>query len=161
MKKFSRSSVILFLCLIGGGLASLPALGEKNAVAVFDLENMTPHEPATANMGELLSGQVIDVLKEAKHIVVERERLLLALEELKLGSGALADPSTRLQVGKIVGARCMVFGTYMLISGIMRLDLRLVDVETGGVLSACERSTSNPDPTEWMRLAREAAKTLF
>jgi len=120
MKKFSRSSVILFLCLIGGGWRVSRRWGE-NAVAVFDLENMTPHEPATANMGELLFGQVIDVLKEAKHIVVERERLILALEELKLGSGALADPSTRLQVGKIVGARCMVFGTYMLISGIMRL----------------------------------------
>ena len=161
MRRFSHSSTLLYLCLISCGLVSLPALAEKNAVAVFDLENMTPHEPATANMGELLSGQVIDVLKEAKHIVVERERLILALEELKLGSGALADPSTRLQVGKIVGARHMVFGTYLIIGGVMRLDLRLVDVETGGILSACERSTSNPDPAEWMRLTREVAKTLF
>ena len=93
--------------------------------------------------------------------MVERERLILALEELKLGSSALADPSTRLQIGRIVGARYMVFGTYMIISGLMRLDLRLVDVETGGILKACERSTVNSDPVEWMRLVREAAKALF
>lgn len=161
MRKFTHSSVWLYICLIGCALAGLPVVAEKSAVAVFDLENMTPHEPATANLGELLSGQVIDALREAKHTVVERERLILALEELKLASGALADPSTRLQIGKLVGARFMVFGSYLVIGGLMRLDLRLVDVETGGIQSACERSTSNLDPAEWMRLAREAGKSLF
>ncbi|RPJ73124.1 MAG: hypothetical protein EHM15_07575 [Desulfobacteraceae bacterium] len=152
---------VLLICLIIGPAAARPAPTEGPAVAVFDLENLSPDHPSAAGMGELLAGQVVDSLKESHRRVVERQQLVLALEELKIGSGDLTDPSTRLRIGKMVGANHMIFGSFMLLSGVVRLDLRLVDVETGRVLNACDRSTQNPDPAEWMRLAREAAKTLY
>jgi hypothetical protein len=49
----------------------------------------------------------------------------------------------------------MVFG------GTMRLDLRLVETETGAILKAVEKTTESMDPLDWMREAREAAQRLF
>ncbi len=154
-------AAVLALCLIGWPAAGLPSPAESAAVAVFDFEELGPGHPAAAGMGELLAGQVVDALKESRRTVVERQQLLLALEELKLGSSDLADPATRLRIGRVVGANQMIFGSFMALGGVIRLDLRLVDVETGRVLKASERSTRDSDPAEWMRLAREAAKALY
>jgi hypothetical protein len=140
------------------GFAIPPGTG---AVAVWDVENLTPEVPATAGMEEVLSIQVIEALKESIHSVVERERLTLALQELKLGSSVLVDEAARLRIGKIVGARYMVFGAFMIFGEIMRLDLRLVETETGTILKAVERATESRDPLDWMREAREAAQKLF
>jgi curli biogenesis system outer membrane secretion channel CsgG len=93
--------------------------------------------------------------------VVERERLLLALQELNLATTSLTDESTRLQIGRIVGAQLMIFGGYQVIVDKMRLDLRLVEVESGSILKAAEKTTSATDVSEWLRAAREAALELF
>jgi hypothetical protein len=131
------------------------------AVAVWDVENLMPEVPANSDMVELLSIQVIEALKESDHTVVERERLALALQELKLGSSVLVDEATRLRIGKIVGAKYLVFGAFMVFRGTMRLDLRLVETETGAILKAVEKTTESMDPLDWMREAREAAQRLF
>jgi TolB-like protein len=131
------------------------------AVAVWDVENLMPEVPANSDMVELLSIQVIEALKESNHTVVERERLALALQELKLGSSVLVDEATRLRIGKIVGAKYLVFGAFMVFGGTMRLDLRLVETETGAILKAVEKTTESMDPLDWMREAREAAQRLF
>jgi len=131
------------------------------AVAVWDVENLMPEVPANSDMVELLSIQVIEALKESNHTVVERERLALALQELKLGSSVLVDEATRLRIGKIVGAKYLVFGVFMVFGGTMRLDLRLVETETGAILKAVEKTTESMDPLDWMREAREAAQRLF
>jgi TolB-like protein len=131
------------------------------AVAVWDVENLMPEVPANSDMVELLSIQVIEALKESNHTVVERERLALALQELKLGSSVLVDEATRLRIGKIVGAKYLVFGAVIVFDGTMRLDLRLVETETGAILKAVEKTTESMDPLDWMREAREAAQRLF
>jgi len=93
--------------------------------------------------------------------VVERKRLVLALEELRLGTTSLVDEATRLRLGKIVGARWMIFGGYMVVAGKMRLDLRLVEVETGKVRKAAQKTTASSDFTEWMATTRSAAEELL
>ena len=65
--------------------------------------------------------------------------MLLVLEELNLGTSGLISESTRLEIGRIIGARSMVFGSYIVINNIMRMDLRKVEVETGLVLKAISK----------------------
>jgi len=113
-------------------------------------------------LGEILSGQIIETLKKkGNYLVVERRRLLLALEELRLGTTALADESTRLRLGRLVGARWMIFGGYLTVGGEMRLDLRLVEVETGKVRRAVEKTTSSRDVNDWMAAVRKATEELL
>jgi hypothetical protein len=82
------------------------------------------------------------------------------LEELHLGSSALADEQTRLKLGKLVGARLMVFGGYQVFGGQMRIDLRLVEVETGKVLKAVHKIAPSGDMSGWLDAAGMAGGEL-
>ncbi|MEW6600782.1 MAG: FlgO family outer membrane protein [Nitrospirota bacterium] len=132
------------------------------AVAVWDFDNLTPSANAAEDLGEVLSSQVTAALqKKGDHPVVERQRLVLAMEELRLGSSSLADEATRLRLGRISGARLMVFGGYQIIGSRMRLDLRLVDVESGKIIKAVQKVSPASDLQEWLNSARSAAEELF
>lgn len=163
--KFSRSLKAIFgvfsLFLIS--CATEPAYREQGmGVAVWDLEDLSPMEHLGPDMGEILSIQVIEtVKKKGIYDVVERERLLIALEELRLGTESFVDESTRMRLGQVVGVRLMIFGAYQVIEDKMRLDLRLVEVETGRILRTAHRVTSATQPESWLEAAEEAAGELL
>ncbi|HEX9106705.1 MAG TPA: CsgG/HfaB family protein [Longimicrobiales bacterium] len=66
--------------------------------------------------------------------VVDRSVLKGILEEQNLATAGRVDAATAARVGKLVGARYVVTGAFMDISGRFRLDGRVVDVETSEVL---------------------------
>jgi TolB-like protein len=70
--------------------------------------------------------------------VVERSTIRELIEEQNLAATGRVDARTAAQVGKIVGARYVVTGVFMDISGDFRMDGRVVDVETSEVLRAQE-----------------------
>ena len=133
---------------------------QAKGLAVWDMEDMSPGS-SRIDIGELLSARVVEVLKNrGDYTVVERTRILRVLEELRIGSSSLADEETRLKVGKLVGARFMVFGGYQIIGKKMRLDIRLVEVETGKVLKAVQKTTASSDISGWLDAAGKAAAEL-
>ncbi len=71
------------------------------------------------------------------------------------------DEATRLKIGRIMGARFMVFGGYFVHGEMMRLDLRLVEVETGRIVKASQKTTSASDLNKWLGIAQEAAQDLM
>jgi len=152
------SGVVLLI-----GCASRPSVGERgNSIAVWDLDDLSLPKGARPHLGEILSSQIIEVLKgRGDYVVVERQRLLLVLEELRLGTTELIDETTRLKLGKMLGARRMVFGGYQIIGGQMRLDLRVVEVETGKVTKAIHKITPAADLSGWMEGAKKAAEELL
>ena len=153
---------ILLLTFFSGCTSAACLDQQTSAVAVWDLENLNPDEAIGTDMGELLAAKVIETLNESSTFqVVERERLILALEELTRGSAFMVDESTRLKIGRIVGARFMVFGGYFVLGGMIRLDLRLVEVETGRVVKAAQKTTSAGDLSGWLKAARQAAEELI
>ena len=156
-------NIFFVFILMLASCASGPVSDRKEvAVAVWDIDNLTPSASDQPDLGELLSAEIIRTVQEkGGYTVVERQRLLLALEELHLGSASLADEGTRLRLGRISGARLMVFGGYQVIGGRMRLDLRLVDVETGRVKKAVHRTAAAEDLPAWLTIARDAAGELF
>jgi curli biogenesis system outer membrane secretion channel CsgG len=126
---------------------------------VWDLEDLSP-SVEQAGLGEILAGPVIEALQGRGYRVVERQRLLALLEELHLGSTALVDESTRLRLGRICGARWMVFGGFQTIGGQVRMDLRLVEVETGKVLKAAQRTVPSGSLPQELEAAGAAARDL-
>ncbi len=66
--------------------------------------------------------------------LVERGRLRDLLEEQELGASGRADANTAAQVGRLVGARYMILGSFIDFYGDFRLDARVVDVETGEII---------------------------
>ncbi|MGC9323815.1 MAG: CsgG/HfaB family protein [Desulfomonilia bacterium] len=150
------------LIMLYSGCATVQEHPAAQTVAVWDLEDLSINPGAYPDMGQMLSSQVMETIRQGgSHEVVERQRLLLILEELNLGSSELADETTRLRIGKLAGAGKMVFGGYQVIGQSMRIDLRLVDVSTGRIIKASEKTTSSTDLRGWMNAAQQAARDLL
>lgn len=151
---FLSLSIILVSC------ASSPDIKERGiTIAVWDLDDLSPGKTSRVNMGEVLSSRIIETLnKKEGYRVIERQRLLLALEELRLGTTSMVDENTRLKLGKIVAARFMVFGGFQVVGNQMRLDLRLVEVETGKIKKAVQKIASSANLQEWIDAAGRAAE---
>lgn len=138
------------------------AYGEGTVVAVWDLEDMsvTVH-PTLGEMQEFFSARISETLSATGGFeLVERQKLILALEELSLGSSALASESSRLEIGRVLGAQLMVFGGYQLIGKQFRVDLRMVEVASGVVLKAAESTVVSADMEGWLGAAEKAAVQL-
>jgi len=155
----------LFLALALTACASTPQAvvsESRPVVAVWDLEDVGPLTKASPVLGELLSSEVLETIKQkGTYTVVERERLRLVLDELKLGTTSLVDESTRLRLGKLVGATLMVFGGYQTIGDTVRLDLRLVEVESGRTLKAVFKTAPAANVPELLKATRAATAAIM
>ena len=160
-KKRGALLLILYLALISCTSTSL-FIDRGATIAVWDLDDLSPASAAQTSLGDLLSNQVIETLiARGDYAIIEREQLLLALNELQLGTTDLVDERSRLRLGKLLGARAMVFGAYQIIGDMMRLDLRLVEVETGKVIKAIQKMAPKKYIPDWLKAAREAAQELL
>jgi curli biogenesis system outer membrane secretion channel CsgG len=156
---------LLFLAavLLVAGCASAPETpSEPVSVAVWDLENLSYEPGAYPDMGQVLAGRIIETIRQkGEYQVVERQRIMAILQELNLGSSALADENTRLRIGRLSGARRMIFGGYQTAGDAMRIDLRLVEVETGKIIKTSEKTAAAGDLAGWLDSASLAAAELF
>jgi TolB-like protein len=66
--------------------------------------------------------------------VVERQEIQRLVDEQNLGAQGRVDPQTAAKLGKLVGARYMVMGTFVDFYGDFRVDVRLINTETGEVV---------------------------
>ncbi|MGH7856361.1 MAG: tetratricopeptide repeat protein [Candidatus Binatia bacterium] len=76
--------------------------------------------------------------------VVEREIIDKLLAELKLGSSELADPATRLKLGRVLAASVIGTGGWYPRQGGSELQLRLVDTETTDIRKTLSEPLANP-----------------
>lgn len=160
--RFPGALFMMALAGIIAGCATVPQEQGPRTVAVWDMENLSMDSSARPDLGQVLSGEIIQVFNQSEDVqVVERERLVSVMEELRLGSSELADESARLKVGRMLGAAEMVFGAYMVVGNVMRLDLRLVDVQTSRVIQTSKRTANSADLGGWLKAARDAAGELL
>jgi len=156
--KFLIPAIVL---LMAAGCATVPDEYPRT-IAVWDLENLSLDSGGRPDLGEMLSAEINQTVGQTGNVlVVERQKLLMILEELRLGSSSLAEESTRLKVGRMLGAREMIFGDYMVIGPTMRIDLRRVDVETGRVLKTAKQTADAGDLNGWLKAARDAASGIY
>lgn len=133
-----------------------------NTIAVWKIENSSPLSTVGVDFGELFSDKIIDVINnKGRYRAVERERLLLVLEELNLSATPIVDETTQLKIGRMIGAQLFVFGAYQVISGAIRIDLRLVNVGTGQVLNSVSKVSNSGSVELWLEMVRHAASELL
>ncbi len=133
---------------------------DKRTIAVLDFDNNSivqkqQLEPLRTGLADMLSTEIsqIEAFK-----VVERKKLKDLLSEISLGQSGVLDPSTAQQVGKLLGAQTMLLGGFVnMFGGKMRIDVRIVEVETGVTLKAVEE-TGNVD--NLFEMVKELAKDI-
>jgi len=123
------------------------ATKDENAitVAITYFDN-TGGEASMEKLKKGLADMLISDLSNVRMLkIVERDKLESILKEQKLSNTKEFDPATAAKIGKLLGAKKIVVGSYFEMFGSLRMDARFIDVETGTVLKAegVEGETSN------------------
>lgn len=84
-----------------------------------------------------LADMLISDLSKVKMLnVIERARLEEILKEQKLNNSKEFDPATASKVGKLLGVQYILTGSFFDMLGSMRIDARIIDVETGKIIKS-------------------------
>jgi len=141
----SAACLVATVALATPALAGFPPLmrfhekaapaGERSVcVLYFDNNTGDPgYEPLKKGLADMM---VTDLAGVEGLTVVERSRLQDVVGELKLQKSSLFDAATAQKVGKLVGARYAVTGSIAAVAPKVRLDVRLIEVQTGKVVLA-------------------------
>ncbi len=77
--------------------------------------------------------------------LVERDRLDAVLAEVDLGESGYVDPATAQVAGRGLGAEHVLVGTWTVIDTSLRIDARILTVQSGEVVGAASSSGSTAD----------------
>jgi len=90
-------------------------------------------------MGKSFADALLAALQRSRAVrVVEREFLDQVMAEMKLQTSSLVDERTAVQVGRILGAKAMVFGSVAMFGEEMMVRARIVSVERAELVGNAE-----------------------
>lgn len=132
--------------------ASENSVNQQEAI-VDDLNSVTPNADAkriailyfdngsdNAELSRLRKGLADMLISDLSKInmlnVIERARLEEILKEQKLNNSKEFDASTATKVGKLLGVQYILTGAFFDLMGSMRMDARIIDVETGKIIKS-------------------------
>jgi TolB-like protein len=90
-------------------------------------------EALTVGLQQML---ITEFAQNSQLRVVDRTSLNELLAEQDIGASGRVDEATASRIGKLVGAKYMILGSFTDLYGEMRLDTRIVDVETSEIEKA-------------------------
>jgi curli biogenesis system outer membrane secretion channel CsgG len=125
--------------------------GQRISIAALEFQS-GQNQPAFADLPlGIADALTASFARTGRFRVVERTQLDQALKELDLNRTDAIDPATAQRVGKLIGAQYLVVGSFQVFGGQIRMNARLVRVETGEVVQAdtvtgaTESALSMPD----------------
>jgi TolB-like protein len=130
-----------FVTLALVALALTPALRAQDTrpgIAVLPFENGGSYGQDKENFEALqqgIPGMLISELGQNPAArVVDRDKIQSLISEQDLGKDGRVDATTAAKIGKLVGARYMITGTFVDLYGRFRTDARIIDVETSEII---------------------------
>jgi TolB-like protein len=133
----------LFFCLAtlaaAAPLPNRPATpAPRKTVAILYFDNYTgkaDYDP----LGKGISSMMISDLSVVQEIqLVERERMQDLIKEIDAQHTRYFDSTTAVKVGKMMGAEYVVVGSFATVEPSMRIDTRVVRVETGQIVKTAQ-----------------------
>ncbi|MBN1894734.1 hypothetical protein JW906_09575 [bacterium] len=156
---FNHLGTVLLTCLLC--LFFTPRQAEGTTLAVLDFENNSLFDKDSyASLSNGLAEIMTTELSKVSSLqLVERRKLRNLLDEVKLEQAGISEESQGLQVGKMLGAKNLVFGSFMVAPDKkIRLDLRIVEIETGITIKAEEATGKAKDV---LQLVQKLSKKLL
>ncbi len=129
-----------------------------HTLAVGPMTNGSPALPGMPyDMERFAAGltqMVISDLSPATSLrIVDRQRLNVLRQEIALSNSGVADPDQAVRAGRLLGAQSYLFGNVTWVPGnIVRIDLRLVETETGRILLAAKKEAKVKNGSDLLKL---------
>lgn len=135
-----RSTWITLLGLAIGVTGAAAQADTRPGIAVLPFDNGGSYGRDREDFDALQVGLaqmlITELATNPKARLVDRRIIRQVLEEQDLGASGRVDAETAAKVGKLVGARYVVTGGFIDFYGDLRIDARIVDVETSEILKA-------------------------
>jgi TolB-like protein len=132
------AAVALAFPLVGGAAGQARGQDTRPGIAVFPFTNSGSYGQDKENFEALergLAGMMISELAANPQArLVDRDQVQRLIEEQNLGTAGRVDAQTAAKIGKLVGARYVIYGIFIDFYGDFRIDARLVNVETGEIV---------------------------
>lgn len=143
-----------------GGRARPDSVAPKT-VAVLYFDNATGNADYDP-MGRGMAAMLITDLSGVPEIrLVERDRMQAVLDEQRLQSSNFFDPATAVKTGKLLGAEYLLTGSMTASRPDMRIDTRVIRVETGEIVRSAKVQGKEEQFFDLQqKLARELIKGL-
>ncbi|MES2643116.1 MAG: CsgG/HfaB family protein [Myxococcota bacterium] len=155
-----------FLCLvltvllgtaIGDAAIGAAHAAEPPSVAVLPLQKGAAGAQYDG-LGRALAGMLVSDLSALPGLrLVERDQLDALLAEMKLQETGFLDPKTAQKLGKGLGARFVVTGSFTVLDPAFALDARIVEVQTGEVVKA---AAANGTVADFVAVEKELVEAL-
>lgn len=113
MKSFTKGVVcaVVLTALVASVVALPAAAQDKARIAVLEIKNKADNQYWWHGGGEAAQDVFItELVKSGKFSVIERERINAIMQEKGLTLSGDVDPSTAMQIGKLLGADYMLAG---------------------------------------------------
>ena len=112
---------------------------DKFKIAVMEFKSLNPGTKNTS-LGSMIAEMfTTEVVNNNSFKIVEREQLNKVLGELQIGQSGVLDTTDAQKLGKILGAGAIIAGSVMRMGDSLRIDSRIIQVETGIIVSAERR----------------------
>jgi TolB-like protein len=159
-----RSAACL-LALLAATPVSAQQADTRPGLAVLPFENGGSFGQGQEDYDALrrgIAGILVSELSQNTSIrLVDRAETQRILDEQALAASGRVDAATAAQVGKLVGARYMVTGTFIDLYGEFRLDARLINVETGEIMKVVRNDPQYKDVKQLYRVIQSVAQRLM
>ena len=130
MKKVNLVIVILFVL----ATCMTTTVWGAQTIAILEFENNSG-DKSSDHLRKGLRDMLVTDLQNAKGLqLIERARLNDILKELKLAKGEYLDKSSAVKVGKLLGVKGLLTGSYIFSKDKIRIDIKLISPETGKIL---------------------------
>ncbi len=161
MKHAKFGGISLFLALVLILIGNVHAeTAAPTTLAILPFENNSITDPDKyAPLGKGLAAMLITDLKKTGTSLklIERSKIQAIIKEIALGQTGSVDQSTAMKAGKILGAQSIAFGSFMVLGKDVRIDTRIVNVETSELIMA-EAISGNAN--NFIKLERELARKI-
>lgn len=144
--KMPYTQVVVAMLLLSASVAF--AQENRRTIAVLDFNNNSivdkeKLEPLRKGLADIL---ITELSRVEAFKVVEREKIRDVVTEIEFSQTDLVDPSTAQKLGRLLGAQNLLFGGFVHSFGDeIRIDVRIVEVETGRTVKAVEETDDLDD----------------
>jgi TolB-like protein len=116
-----------------------PAVEDIQTLAILPFDNNSITEPEKyAPLSNGLAAMLITDLNKNDSVltVIERNKIKQLLDEIAFGMLGGVDQSTAIKAGKILGAHSIGFGSFTIMGDMIRIDVRIIKVESSELIMA-------------------------
>jgi TolB-like protein len=150
--------------LLGLFAGPVAAQDTRPGIAVLPFENGGSYGKDKEDFDALrrgIAGMLISELSQNGSVrLVDRDQIQKLLDEQGLATAERVDAATAAKIGKLVGARYLIAGTFIDLYGDFRVDARIIDVETSEIVKVVRSDPKLADRKQMFRIIQSVAERI-